>query len=122
MRASEIFGDVIRFLLNSCVISDQISEPEFAPPTFSTCLSHSNAAVSLVGDRITVPFLWKSTGLKKEIELRGMVSCKLSNDLIVSITLHYDPFSVIRQSTPSAFAFDTTMKADEKEKTSPYQL
>merc|ERR1711968_286593 len=102
LRASEIFGDVIRFLLNSCLISEHMIESEISPPTFSTNLSHSNAAVSLVGDRITVPFLWKSTGLRKEIEQRGMVSCKLSNDLVVSITLHYDPFSVIRQSTPSA--------------------
>jgi hypothetical protein len=102
LRASEIFGDVIRFLLNSCLISEQVAGPDITPPAFSTNLSHSNAAVSLIGDRITVPFLWKSCGLKNEIELRGMVSCKLSNDLVVSITLHFDPFSVIRQSTPSA--------------------
>lgn len=102
LRASEIFGDAIRFLLNSCMISGQIAQPNFLPPSFSTNLSHSNAAVSLVGDRITVPFFWKSTGLRKEMELRGIVSCKIVNELVVSITLHFDPFSVIRQSVPSA--------------------
>ena len=120
LRASEIFGDVIRFLLNSCLISEHTMESEIYPPMFSTNLSHSNAAVSLVGDRITVPFLWKSTGLRKEIELRGMVSCRLSNDLVVSITLHYDPFSVIRQSTPSIC--DTTTKIDEGYHASPFSF
>ena len=113
LRASEIFGDVIRFLLNSSVhlVPDQ-SLPGATPPAFTTNLAHSNAAVSLVNDRITVPFFWKSTGLSKDLELRGMVSCKIANELVVSITLHFDPFCVIRQSVP--IACDIILKCDDK--------
>lgn len=113
LKASEIYGDVIRFLLNSSMhLCPEQSLTGDTPPAFLTSLSHSNAAVSLINDRITVPFVWKSTGLAKNMELRGMVSCKITNELVVSIILHFDPFSVIRQSVP--IACDALLKSEGK--------
>jgi hypothetical protein len=114
LKASEIFGDVIRFLLNSSTHITPLSanDPEQPLPSFSVDLAHSSAAISLAMDKFTTPFTWKSYGLSTNIEVRGMVSCVLSNNFIVSITIHFDPFSIVRQSVP--VACDILLRVDDK--------
>lgn len=113
LKASDMFGATIRFLLTTSTFTVplSVSDSNATAPSFSSCLNYAKAVISLTGDKLTVPFTWRSTGLTKDLELRGIVSCKIQNDLVVSITLSFDPFSIIRQVSP--MAYDSLLRVDE---------
>jgi len=100
LKASEMFGDVIRFLLSSSTHLHALSTEDLIK--FTTTLEHSSSTISASGNKFTAPFSWKSEGLTTNMELRGLVSCTLNENLVASITLHFDPFSIVKQSVPLA--------------------
>lgn len=112
LKSSEIFGNVIRFLFNNSpdLVPLNRTDPDAPLPSFSTSLDHAQSCVSFNGNKFTTPFLWQSIGLSRNVQLRGMVSCTIANDLVVSITIHFDPLVILKQAIP--LACETLLKVN----------
>jgi hypothetical protein len=112
LKSSEIFGNVIRFLFNNSphLVPLNRTDPNAPLPSFSTTLDHAASFVAASGNKVTTPFCWQSIGLSKNVQLRGMVSFSLTNDLVVSVTIHFDPLVILKQAIP--LACETLLKVN----------